>query len=65
MESGNKVVVEARLKGAGMHWARPHINPMLALRNSLCSQRWQENWPQVIAGLHQQANERRGVNIHT
>jgi len=61
MESGNKVVVEARLKGAGMHWARPHINPMLALRNSLCSQRWQENWPQVIAGLHQQANERRAA----
>ncbi|MGH2524189.1 MAG: ISKra4-like element ISKra4 family transposase, partial [Anaerolineales bacterium] len=32
VESANKLVVEARLKGAGMHWARPHVDPMLALR---------------------------------
>ena len=25
VESGNKLVVEARLKGSGMHWARPHV----------------------------------------
>ena len=31
VESGNKLVVEARLKGAGMHWAEQHVNPMLAL----------------------------------
>ena len=31
VESGNKLVVEARLKGAGMHWAEDHVNPMLAL----------------------------------
>lgn len=31
VESGNKLVVEARLKGAGMHWARPHVNGMLGL----------------------------------
>jgi hypothetical protein len=35
VESSNKLVVEARLKGSGMHWARPHVNPMLALRNML------------------------------
>ena len=29
-ESANKVVVEARLKGPGMHWASFHLNPMLA-----------------------------------
>ncbi len=34
VESGNKLVVEARLKGSGMHWARPHVDPMLALRIS-------------------------------
>jgi hypothetical protein len=47
VESGNKVVVEARLKGAGMHWERVHVNPMLALRNIACSDRWDEAWPQI------------------
>jgi hypothetical protein len=47
IESGNKVVVEARLKGAGMHWTRPHVNPMVALRDVLCSERWAEDWPQI------------------
>lgn len=47
VESGNKVVVEARLKGAGMHWARPHVDPMVALRDVLCSGRWEQDWPQI------------------
>lgn len=49
VESGNKLVVEARLKGSGMHWARPHVNPMLALRNILCSDRWKQEWPTIAA----------------
>ena len=36
VESANNLIVEARLKGSGMHWARPHVNPMLALRNLAC-----------------------------
>ena len=36
VESGNKLVVEARLKGSGMHWVRPHVDGMLALRNIVC-----------------------------
>ena len=32
VESANKLVVQARLKGPGMHWARTNVNPMLALR---------------------------------
>jgi hypothetical protein len=44
IESANKLVVEARLKGSGMHWARGHVNPMLALRSALCSDRWDEVW---------------------
>jgi hypothetical protein len=32
VESANKLVVEQRLKGAGMHWARRNVTPMLALR---------------------------------
>ena len=44
VESANKVVVEARLKGAGMHWQAKHVDPMLALRCALCSERWDEQW---------------------
>jgi hypothetical protein len=47
VESANKLVVEDRLKGAGMHWAEMNVNPMLALRNAWCSDRWAESW-QVI-----------------
>jgi hypothetical protein len=49
MESANKLVVEARLKGAGMHWARHHVDPMLALRTVACADRWAEAWPQIAA----------------
>jgi hypothetical protein len=51
VESGNKLVVEARLKGAGMHWAEHNVNPMLALRNIICSRRWQEDWSKVETRL--------------
>lgn len=54
VESGNKLVVEARLKGAGMHWAEQHVNPMLALRNIICSDRWQDEWSKIEAGFRKQ-----------
>jgi hypothetical protein len=44
VESANKLVVEARLKGAGMHWERDNVNPMLVLRNAVCNGRWDETW---------------------
>src|SRR5207248_1417864 len=44
VESANKVVVEARLKGAGMRWERHNVNPMLVLRNAVCNRRWDETW---------------------
>ena len=59
VESGNKLVVEARLKGSGMHWAEQHVNPMLALRNIICSDRWKSEWPQIEARLRQQTRLRR------
>jgi hypothetical protein len=59
VESGNKLVVEARLKGSGMHWASPHVNPMLALRNVACNDRWDEAWPQIALALRQQDQQRR------
>lgn len=63
VESGNKLVVQARLKGAGMHWAEEHVNPMVALRNILCSGRWREEWPKIEARLRQQTRQRR-ITLH-
>lgn len=59
VESANKLVVEARLKGAGMHWQPAHVNPMLALRTILCSHRWDEAWPQIEQRLCSQARQKR------
>jgi len=58
-ESANKLVVEARLKGSGMHWARCHVDPMVALRNIVCSDRWDEAWPQIVLTLRRQKRQRR------
>lgn len=46
VESGNKVVMQARLKGAGMRWRPSNVNPMLALRNMVYNERWSEGWQQ-------------------
>jgi hypothetical protein len=47
VESANKLVVEARLKGSGMHWARGNVNAMVALRALVCSRRWGEGWAAI------------------
>jgi hypothetical protein len=49
VESANKLVVEARLKGSGMHWARANVNPMVALRAAWCSDRWAAAWDELTA----------------
>jgi hypothetical protein len=59
VESGNKLVVEVRLKGAGMHWKRENVDPMLALRNIICSDRWAQEWPKIEQRLRQQVTNRR------
>jgi len=59
VESGNKLVVEARLKGSGMHWADVNVNPMLALRNILYSDRWNQEWPKIEMQLRQQKSQQR------
>ena len=48
VESANKNIVEARLKGSGMHWERENVNPMLALRNAVCNDRWREMWQKAV-----------------
>ena len=55
VESANKLVVEARLKGAGMQWKRENVNPLLALRNAVCNDRWNETWQ----GRMKQASQHR------
>lgn len=52
VECANKIVMQARLKGAGMHWHPDNVNAMLALRSSICNDRWQEQW-------HQQRSEQQ------
>jgi hypothetical protein len=44
VESGHKLVMQARLKGPGMHWRPQHVNPMLAVRLALLNERWEEAW---------------------
>ncbi len=58
VESANKLLVEGRLKGSGMHWARHNVNPMLALRTIAFNDRWEEAWPQIITQLRAQRAQR-------
>lgn len=44
VESGHKVVIGMRFKGAGQHWASPHLNPLLVLRCASCNDRWAATW---------------------
>jgi hypothetical protein len=59
VESANKLVVEARLKGAGMHWKRENVDPMLALRNIICSDRWADEWSLIADQLRQETKQHR------
>ncbi len=59
VESANKLVVEARLKGSGMHWARENVNGMVALRALVCSHRWAEGWAALWAHWRQERAMRR------
>ncbi len=59
VESGNKLVMQARLKGAGMHWKPEQVNPMLALRMNLCNERWNEGWSDSLRWNEQTRAARR------
>jgi hypothetical protein len=59
IESANKLMVEARLKGAGMHWALGNVNPLLALRAMNACGRWNERWPLIDLRLRQRRSEQR------
>jgi hypothetical protein len=59
VESGHKVVMQARLKGPGMHWARHHVNPMLVLRSAEWNGRWGEARGNVTRWRAEQRLQRR------
>ncbi len=59
VESGNKVVMQARLKGPGMHWAPSHVDPMLVLRTVACNDRWEEGSEQAVLQFQQQQVTKR------
>jgi hypothetical protein len=59
VESANKVVVQARLKGAGMHWEPTPVNPMLALRTAACRERGEEAWQDIHKEHHAQVSVKR------
>ncbi len=64
VESANKLVVEARLKGAGMRWERHNVNPMLVLRNAVCNRRWNETWTAARAHRRGLRTSRRQAASH-
>ncbi|MDP9472220.1 MAG: hypothetical protein M3Q71_16400 [Chloroflexota bacterium] len=55
VESANKLVVEARLKGAGMSWAEDNVDPMLTLRGLACGDRWATVWPTATPAVRTRA----------
>lgn len=61
VESGHRVVIAARLKLAGQHWAARHLNPLLVLRATLCNDRWIAAWPATWGRWHRQVEARRAL----
>jgi hypothetical protein len=55
-EACHKYVIESRLKGTGMRWAREHVNPMAALRNLVCNNRWEEGWSIIASEFRRPAS---------
>ena len=66
VESANKLVMQARLKGSGMHWEAEHVNPMLALRTAVCNERWEEAWQAIcVTWVKQQTyRQKQGALPH-
>lgn len=60
-ESAHKTVMQARMKRAGMHWAREQVNPLLALRLLDRNGRWTSEGPQLLSAhsIHCRQQRRR------
>ena len=59
VESANKLVVQSRMKQAGMRWEPRHVNAMLAMRNLACNGQWREGWLTIRQRWQQQRQAAR------
>ncbi len=59
VESANKLVVQSRMKGAGMRWEPKHVNAILALRNLACNDRWDQGWQAIRQRWQHEAQAQR------
>lgn len=48
VESAHKHLVQRRMRQAGMRWAPQNVDPLLALRDLLSSNRWNEGWHDIV-----------------
>ena len=58
VESAHKLLVHSRLKQAGMRWDVNHLDPMLALRNLICNDRWSTGWQDIVTYQQTQRRQR-------
>jgi hypothetical protein len=63
-ESGHKQIMQARMKRAGMRWARPHVNPLLALTTLDHNGRWPTEGPRLLAAHHARCTQARRARQH-
>lgn len=63
VESANKLVMQTRLKGPGMHWAAPHVNSLLALRNAVCNDRWSQAWEHILFTQRKRHQQERLAHV--
>lgn len=47
-EAAHKVVIQSRMKGTGMRWHVNNIDRMAAMRNLICNERWDSDWPVIV-----------------
>lgn len=62
VETAHKLILEPRLKRAGMRWHPNNINPLLALRNLHVNQRWATDWPLALAHLRTRSHPPHAAN---
>lgn len=61
VESAHKLVVQSRMKQAGMRWELGHVDAILAMRNLACNGRWQEGWLTIRQHWQQQRQAVRAL----
>jgi len=61
VESAHKLVVQSRMKQAGMRWEPRHVDAMLAMRNLACNGGWTEGWLTIRQRWQQQRQTARAL----